>query len=318
MTVTPDDLKSSGTKYRLVTRSDFDGLVSAAILKELDLIEEIKFVHPKDMQDGVIEITGNDITTNLPYVEGVKVAFDHHESETIRVGEKINHIIDADAPSAARVVYDWFGGKDTIPRITDDLMIAVDKGDSADFNKDEVLNPQGWNLMNFLMDARTGLGRFREFNISNYQLMMELIDKCVEMPIADILQLPDVQERVDLYVDHEGKAKEQIERCATVHKNLVVLDLRDEETIWAANRFLIYAMYPDTNISIHVMWGLKKQNTVFAVGKSIFDRSSKTNVGELMLAHGGGGHQAAGTCQVPNDQAESVLQGLIERINLDG
>ena len=318
MTVTPDDLINSGVKYRLVTRSDFDGLVCAAILKELDLIEEIKFVHPKDMQDGVIEITGNDITTNLPYVEGVKVAFDHHESETIRVGEKINHIIDANAPSAARVVYDWLGGKAKLPRITDELMIAVDKGDSADFNKDEVLNPQGWNLMNFLMDARTGLGRFREFTISNYQLMMELIDKCVEMPIEDILQLPDVQERVDLYVDHEGKAKEQIERCATVHKNLVVLDLRDEDTIWAANRFLIYAMYPDTNISIHVMWGLKKQNTVFAVGKSIFDRSSKTNVGELMLAHGGGGHQAAGTCQVPNDQAESVLQGLIERINLDG
>jgi nanoRNase/pAp phosphatase (c-di-AMP/oligoRNAs hydrolase) len=206
MTVTPDDLINSGIKYRLVTRSDFDGLVCAAILKELDLIEEIKFVHPKDMQDGVIEITSNDITTNLPYVEGVKVAFDHHESETIRVGEKINHIIDANAPSAARVVYDWLGGKDKVPRISDDLMIAVDKGDSADFNKDEVLNPQGWNLMNFLMDARTGLGRFREFTISNYQLMMELIDKCVEMPIEDILQLPDVQERVDLYVEHEGKA----------------------------------------------------------------------------------------------------------------
>ena len=197
-------------------------------------------------------------------------------------------------------------------------MVAVDKGDSADFNKDEVLNPQGWNLMNFLMDARTGLGRFREFTISNYQLMMELIDKCVEMPIEDILKLPDVEEHVSLYVEHEGKAKEQIERCSTVHKNLVVLDLREEETIWAANRFLIYAMYPEQNISIHVMWGLKKQNTVFAVGKSIFDRSSKTNVGELMLAHGGGGHQAAGTCQVPNDQSESVLQGLIERINVDG
>ena len=318
MTVSPDDLFNSGVKYRLVTRSDFDGLVCAAILKELNLIEEIKFVHPKDMQDGVIEITGNDITTNLPYVDGVKIAFDHHESETIRVGEQINHIIDPNAPSAARVVYDWFGGKEKMPRIGDDLMIAVDKGDSADFNKDEVLNPQGWNLMNFLMDARTGLGRFREFTISNYQLMMELIDKCVEMPIEDILKLPDVEERVSLYVEHENKAKEQIESCASVHKNVIVLDLRNEETIWAANRFLIYAMFPDTNISIHVMWGLKKQNTVFAVGKSIFDRSSKTNVGELMLSMGGGGHQAAGTCQVPNDQAEGVLQSLISRMNLDG
>ena len=318
MTVSPDDLYNAGIKFRLVTRSDFDGLVCAAILKELNLIEEIKFVHLKDMQDGVIEITSNDITTNLPYVDGVKTAFDHHESETIRVGEKINHIIDADAPSAARVVYDWFGGKDKMPRIGDDLMLAVDKGDSADFNKDEVLNPQGWNLMNFLIDARTGLGRFREFTISNYQLMMELIDKCVEMPIDDILKLPDVEERVGLYVEHEGKAKEQIERCCSTHKNLVIFDLRDEETIWAANRFLIYAMYPEQNISIHVMWGMKKQNTVFAVGKSIFDRSSRTNIGELMRSLGGGGHHAAGTCQVPNDQSEPVLQGLIERINGDG
>jgi nanoRNase/pAp phosphatase (c-di-AMP/oligoRNAs hydrolase) len=318
MAISPEELLKEGKKYRLVTRSDFDGLVCAAVLKELKLIDEIKFVHPKDMQDGVIEITSRDITTNLPYVDGVKIAFDHHASETIRVGKKDNHVIDANAPSAARVVYDWFGGKKSMPRVPNDLMLAVDKGDAAQFNKDEVLNPQGWDLMNFIMDARTGLGRFREFTISNYQLMMELIDKCVEMPIGDILMLPDVVERVDLYVEHEAKAKEQIKRCTTAHKNLVVLDLRDEETIWACNRFLIYALYPQSNISIHIMWGLKKQNTVFAIGKSIFDRSSKTNVGELCLKYGGGGHHAAGTCQVTNDLAEKTLQDLIEKINKDG
>ncbi len=318
MGVSAEDLLKEGKKFRLVTRSDFDGLVCAAILKELKLIDEIKFVHPKDMQDGVIEISSRDITTNLPYVEGVRAAFDHHLSETVRVGAKENHIINPKAPSAARVVYDYFGGKKKLPRIGDDLMLAVDKGDAAQFNKNEVLNPQGWDLMNFIMDARTGLGRFREFTISNYQLMMELIDKCVEIPIDEILMLPDVVERVDLYVEHEAKAKEQIKRCSKVHKNLVVLDLRDEETIWACNRFLIYALYPETNISIHVMWGLKKQNTVFAIGKSIFDRSSKTNVGELCLKYGGGGHMAAGTCQVPNDQAEKTLGDLINTINTDG
>src|SRR6266446_2151363 len=215
MVISPDALIEEGAKFRLVTRSDFDGLVCAAILKELKLIDEIKFVHPKDMQDGVIEITNRDITTNLPYVDGVKLAFDHHESETIRVGKKDNHIIDARAPSAARVVYDWLGGKERVPRISDGLMKAVDKGDAAQFNKDEVLDPQGWDLMNFIMDARTGLGRFREFTISNYQLMMELIDKCVEIPVEQILQLPDVVERLDLYFEQEGKAKEQIKRCAT-------------------------------------------------------------------------------------------------------
>lgn len=305
-------------KYRLVTRSDFDGLVCAALLKEMDLIDDILFVHPKDMQDGKVDITANDITTNLPYVAEAYLAFDHHLSETLRNEQAKNHIIDPEAPSAARVVFDYYGGAEKFPNISDDLMIAVDKGDAAQFNKQEILDPRGWDLMNFLMDARTGLGRFREFRISNYQLMMELIDKCREMPIDDILKLPDVQERVELYMEHQPKANEQITRCASVHGNLVVLNLQDEETIWATNRFIIYALFPQCNISIHRLWGLKQQNTVFAIGKSILDRSSKTNVGELCLQYGGGGHLAAGTCQVGNDEADSVLATLIEKINADG
>jgi len=306
------------SKYRLVTRSDFDGLVCGVLLKDLDIIEEIKFVHPKDMQDGKIEITSNDITTNLPYVEGVHIAFDHHLSETIRVGNRDNHIIDPEAPSAARVVYDYYGGKEKFTGISDDMMAAVDKGDAAQFNMDEVLEPGGWELLNFLMDARTGLGRFRDFRISNYSLMMDLIDHCKEMTIEDILAHPDVKERSDLYFEQEPLFKEQIRRCSKVYGNLVILDLREEETIFAGNRFMIYALFPDQNISIHVLWGLKKQNTVFATGKSIFNRTSKTNIGELMLEYDGGGHMNAGTCQVPNDRAEEVLNELIVKINKDG
>lgn len=305
-------------KYRLVTRSDFDGLVCAVLLKHLDLVDDIKFVHPKDMQDGKVEITDRDISTNLPYVPGVHLAFDHHLSETIRNGQQENHIIDPEAPSAARVVFDYYGGYDVFPQSWEDMMLAVDKGDSAQFSREEVLNPKGWELLNFLMDARTGLGRFREFRISNYQLMMELIDHCKDYTIEQIMELPDVKERVELYMEQSEKFEEQIKRCSTVHGNLVVLDLRNEETIWAGNRFMIYALFPQTNISIHVLWGLKQQNTVFATGKSIFDRSSRTNVGELMLKYGGGGHQAAGTCQVENDEAEAKLQELIAQINADG
>jgi nanoRNase/pAp phosphatase (c-di-AMP/oligoRNAs hydrolase) len=306
-------------KFRLVTRSDFDGLVCAVLLNELNLIDDIKFVHPKDMQDGKVDISNRDITTNLPYVAGAHLAFDHHLSETIRnTSERANHIIDANAPSAARVVYDYYGGKSAFPRISDAMMDAVDKSDSAQFSRDEILNPGGWVLLNYLMDARTGLGRFRDFRISNYALMMDLITYCRDHDIDDILTLSDVVERVDLYFEHAEKAKDQILRCATVHKNLVVLDLRNEETIWATNRFMIYALFPQTNISIHVMWGVQKQNTVFATGKSILDRGSKTNVGELMLEYGGGGHQAAGTCQVANDQAAATLQALITRINANG
>jgi len=306
------------TKYRLVTRSDFDGLVCAALLKELNLIDDILFVHPKDMQDGKIEITSRDITTNLPYVANAHLVFDHHLSETLRNAVHENHIIDPEAPSAARVVFDYYGGADKFPGVSEALMLAVDKGDAAQFNRNEILDPRGWDLMNFLMDARTGLGRFRDFRISNYQLMMELIDKCREMPIEGILQLPDVQERVDLYMDHQPKANEQIMRCATVHQNLVVLNLQDEDEIWATNRFIIYALFPQCNISIHRLWGLKQQNTVFAVGKSILDRSAQTNVGELCLRYNGGGHQAAGTCQVANDEAEAVLKVLIGTITADG
>lgn len=313
-------MSNTNKKYRLVTRSDFDGLVCAALLKDLDLIDDIKFVHPKDMQDGKIEITDQDITTNLPYVPGVYLAFDHHESETLRhVGAKPdNHIIHPEAPSAARVVFDYYGGGSKFPHISDEMMDAVDKGDSAQFNRSEILNPTGWVLMNFLMDARTGLGRFRNFRISNYQLMMQLIDQCRRMTIEEILQEPDVKERVDVYFEHEEKFKEQIKRCAKVHNNLVVLDLREEETIWAGNRFMIYALYESTNISIHAIWGFKKQNTVFAIGKSILDRSSNTNIGKLALKYGGGGHANAGTCQIDNDKSEATLQELIEKINADG
>jgi nanoRNase/pAp phosphatase (c-di-AMP/oligoRNAs hydrolase) len=312
-------MSTPSSKFRLVTRSDFDGLVCAVLLKELDLIDEITFVHPKDMQDGKVPITGRDITTNLPYVAAAHLAFDHHESETLRnTGERPNHIISATAPSAARVVYDHYGGRAAFPRVSEDMMAAVDKADSAQFTRDEILNPAGWVLLNYLMDSRTGLGRFRNFRISNYALMMDLIDRCRDLSIDEILALPDVQERVEIYREHADKAREQIQRCATVHRNLVVLDLRQEETIWATNRFMIYALFPQTNISIHVMWGVQKQNTVFATGKSILDRGSRTNVGELMLAYGGGGHQAAGTCQVDNDRAAAVLQELITRINHDG
>jgi len=305
----------SDEKFRLVTRSDFDGLACAVLLKELDMIDEIKFVHPKDMQDGTILISERDITTNLPYVPGCHLAFDHHLSETIRVGETPeNHIIDPKAPSAARVVYDHFGGATAFPRVSDDMMEAVDKSDSAQFSEDEILNPTGWVLLNYLMDSRTGLGRFREFRISNYQLMMQLIDYCRDHSIEEILALPDVKERVDLYNEHHDQHVEQIKRCATVNGPLVVLDLRGEEMIYAGNRFMVYALFPEQNISIHVLWGLNKLNTVFATGKSIIDRSSPVNVGELMLKYGGGGHEAAGTCQVENDDAARVLGELTEAI----
>jgi nanoRNase/pAp phosphatase (c-di-AMP/oligoRNAs hydrolase) len=306
-------------KCRLVTRSDFDGLVCAALLQELGMLDEIKFVHPKDVQDGLVELTDRDITTNLPYSPGVRLAFDHHESETLRVADSPeNHIIIADARSAARVVYDYFGGAERFPRVPEELMEAVDKADSAMFSLGEIKDPTGWILLNFLMDPRTGLGRFHDFRVSNYQLMMMLVDVCLQSTVEEILEMPDVAERVALYEEHAKAAKAQLRECSKVHENAVVLDLREAELIHPTNRFMIYALHPQCNLSIHVLWGLKQQNTVFAMGKSITNRSSRTDVGALMLAYGGGGHEAAGTCQVANGDAEFVLGELLERVTADG
>lgn len=302
--------------YRLITRSDMDGLVCAVLLKELGMLGEITFAHPKDMQDGKVAVTENDIITNLPYVPGCGLCFDHHASEATRNSGKAtpNYVLMPHAKSAARVVYDYYGGAERFPRIGNDMMEAVDKADSAGFSMDDVLEPKGWELLSFLMDARTGLGRFHEFRVSNYQLMMKLIDCCRDLSIAEILALPDVKERVDLFFAQHALFRAQIARVADVRDNLVVLDLRNEDVIHAGNRFVVYAMYPQCDISLHVMWGREKQNTVYTVGKSIFDRGSPVDVGALMLAHGGGGHHAAGTCQGANETAEAMKAELIGQI----
>ena len=281
-------------KKRLVTRSDFDGLVCAMLLKELDLIEEIKFVHPKDVQDGKIDISENDITTNLPFDPRVGLAFDHHESELIR--NKVDayegrYIIDGNAKSAARVVYDYYGGAKVFTRVSD------------------------WVLMNFLMDARTGLGRFHNFRISNYNLMMELIDYCVDHSIKDVLELPDVKERTEMYFEQQELFKAQLKEITKIHDKVAVIDLRDQEVIYTGNRFMVYAMYPEVEISVHVAWGFKKQNTAVMIGKSIVNRNSNFDIGALCLSYGGGGHKNAGTCQLDNDTVDAELPIIIDKLN---
>ena len=303
-------------RFRLVTRSDFDGLVCAVLLRHLGLLEEITFVHPKDMQDGKVQVSARDISTNLPYRPEVHLCFDHHLSETLRTPTRApNHIIDASAPSAARVVWRHYGGHEVFPRAWDEMMVAVDKADSAQYSIEEVLEPDSWVMLNFLMDARSGLGRFRDFRISNYQLMMDLIGYCTSKSIDEILALPDVAERIEMYQAHDELYRLQARRCATVHDTLVCLDLRREHTVHVSNRFMIYAMFPQCSISMHVLNGHAARNTVFALGKSIINRNHPTNIGALMLEYGGGGHANAGTCQVDNARAEEIKHALIERVN---
>jgi nanoRNase/pAp phosphatase (c-di-AMP/oligoRNAs hydrolase) len=303
--------------YRLVTRSDFDGLVCAVLFRLLGLIDEIEFVHPKDVQDGILPITGRDILTNLPYAPAAHLVFDHHHSEMLRNSATVaNYVIDPDAPSAARVVFRHYGGEARFPEISPELMRAVDQADSADYALEDILRPKGWTLLNYLMDSRTGLGRFRDFRISNYQLMMQLIDDVLAHDsVEDILATPDVAERVQLFQQQTVLFTEQLHRVSSVHGDLVVVDLRNEDVIHAGNRFMIYALFPQCRVSTHVLWGKQRQNTVLACGKSILDRTSPVDLGALMLRYGGGGHLNAGTCQVPHEQAEEVLAEIANAVN---
>jgi nanoRNase/pAp phosphatase (c-di-AMP/oligoRNAs hydrolase) len=303
---------------RLITRSDFDGLVCAMLFKKLGMVDEMKFVHPKDVQDGLIEVTENDILANVPFVEGCGLWFDHHSSELERMGKPVPFKGETRiAPSAARVVYDYYGGRDTFGDI-DDIMAGVDKADSAQFSVEDILNPQGWDLLSFIMDARTGLGRFHDYRISNYQLMEQLVDHCMTMSAEEILELPDVAERVKRYREMDVLFREMLQKHTRVDGNVIITDLRDVNPIYAGNRFMVYALNPEANVSIWIVDGRNKQNCVFACGHSIVNRTSKTNIGKLMLKHGGGGHKGAGTCQVPYEQADEVLNDLVTTMKKDG
>lgn len=304
---------------RLLTRSDFDGLISAVLLKHVGMMDEWKFIHPKDVQDGFIQVSKTDILANVPYVPGVGFWFDHHSSEKDRL--KFNYTYDGASelkPSCARVIWDYFGGKETFPLEFGEMMEYVDRCDSGQLTSDEILLPEGWVLLSFIVDPRTGLGRYKDYRISNYSLMMEMVEWCSTLPVEEILAQPDVRQRVERYFEQDKLFRRQLARCTTVHKNLAVIDLLDETEIYTGNRFLIYSLYPQCNISMHVLWGRDKQNVVFTVGHSVLNRTSKTNVGRLMLEHGGGGHERVGTCQIATVRLEKIKKDLIERITADG
>ncbi|MBT3305891.1 MAG: exopolyphosphatase [Alphaproteobacteria bacterium] len=305
-------------KYRLITRADFDGVVCGTLFNELGMIDDIVFAEPNDMQQGRVPVSDKDISANLPYVEGIHQCFDHHRSELKRVGGKENLFIDPDAPSAARVIYSHFGGKDAFPNISDELMEAVDQADSAQYSVEDIMVPEKWTVLNFLVDPRTGLERVSGFSIAHNAFLYDLMTYCRHTPIEEILLLPDVQERVNAYMYQREFAELQLVRCSSVHGNLIVVDLRDEDPIYVSGRFLIYALNPDCNISLHLMPATVEGVTSIAIGKSILDRSSKTDVGALLLEYGGGGHEAAGGCKVENELADKVLAEMIQRINADG
>ncbi len=303
---------------RLITRSDFDGLACGALLLEAGIIDSWTFAHPKDIQDGLVPVTENDVLANVPFVEGCGLWFDHHSSEEERVKYKGKYKGESRiTPSCARIIYEYYGGKEKFPQF-DDLMAAVDKVDSGNLTRDEILNPQGWILVGFLMDPRTGLGRFRNFTISNYQLMEKLLVCCRTMTTAEILAMPDIQERIELYNEQTELFKKMVAEHTRVERDVIISDLRGVDPIYTGNRFLIYSLYPEQNISAWIVSGKGGKGCSVAVGYSILNRTSSVNVGSLMLKYGGGGHKAVGTCQFADeDIAEKLPKLLDELVNYD-
>ena len=302
---------------RLVTRSDFDGLVCATLLKHLDVIDDYLFAHPKDLQDGKVEVTKKDVLANVPYVEGCGLWFDHHTSETERLGDIQFEGKSKPLPSCARVIYEYYGA-DKFPKNFVTMLEAVDKVDSANLTAEEITDPTGWILLGYIMDPRTGLGRYRDYRISNYQLMLDMIEYCRSMSAEEIMEIEDVKERVEKYRKDEPKFIQMLKDNSTVYDNALILDLRNQDPIYCGNRFMVYTLFPDCNISVRIIWGFKKQNVVFTVGHSILNRTSKTDVGKLMLSFGGGGHKAVGTCQVSESEVSETMKRLIDSINADG
>ncbi|MDR3115464.1 MAG: exopolyphosphatase [Treponema sp.] len=295
---------------RLVTRSDFDGLACGALLKYLGLVDEWKFVHPKDIQDGLVEVNDRDILVNVPYIRGCKLWFDHHSSEYERLQGVYFEGVARIAPSCARVVYDYYGGYEKLGRF-EQMLYYVDKVDSGNLTPEEILNPRGWILLGFIMDPRTGLGRFRDFTISNYDLMKMLAQACVDKDIDEILALRDVKERIDRYFEQDKRFREMVGQQARIEDNVVVVDLRDVEPIYAGNRFILYTLFPQQNISLWIINGKNKANCVITVGYSIVKKDATVDVGKMLLAYGGGGHRNVGTCQVPYEDADRVIREVV-------
>jgi len=300
---------------RLLTRADFDGLACAVLLTDLGLMDNWLFVHPKDVQDGNYPGNTEDIVCNVPYIPGCGYWFDHHSSEQERLRFNFTFRGAAkDAKSAARVVWEYFGGREKFGAKFDEMLHFVDKVDSGDLSVAEIENPKGWIMLGFLMDPRTGLGRHKSYTISNYRLMEDLIQYCRTLPVDQILDQPDVKQRVNRYLELQDAFRAMVRENSTRHGNVIVFDIRHLDDIPPGNRFVMYTMHPEFNVSVQVMQGRQKANTVFSVGYSIVNRTCATDIGSLMLKYGGGGHRQVGTCQVPNEDGDRVLVEIVNAL----
>lgn len=297
---------------RLVTRGDLDGLTCAVFITTCERIDEIALVHPQDITDKKFAVRGEDILANLPYHPGCAKWFDHHllTESNARPPEVFEGRYGL-APSAARMAYEYYMPAQPDLKKYERLLAEVDRLDSAQLNIDDVLDPKDYILLGYTLDPRTGLGTFHDY-------FLELVDCLKTKPIAEIMALPEVQERVRRIREQDARFREITLKNSKVDGNVVLSDFREVSPTPVGNRFLVYTLYPLANISLRVHRAPSPENVAVAAGHSIFNRTSRTNVGELMSRYGGGGHRGAGTCLLPVGEADKKIAAMVAAMKKDG
>ncbi|MCU0285894.1 MAG: exopolyphosphatase [Acidobacteria bacterium] len=307
---------------RLITRSDFDGLVCGVLLVEAGIADAYEFVHPRDVVDGKVTVNANDVLANIPFVPGCGLWFDHHisEWERLKLSQEFNYKGKSElAPSCARVIYNYYGGQARFARFDESgLMDAVDRSDSGQLTIEDIVNPTDWMLLSFIMDPRTGLGRYKDYRVSNYHLMESMIEYCRTKNPGQILAEPDVRERVNRYFYYEKDFENMLKLNAVVDENVVIINLLNVSEILPGNRFKEFVLFPEQNVAVRIIWGHKKQNVVITCGANVITRTAKTHIGKMLLNYGGGGHPSVGSCQVPFDTWQHVKDEIVAQLKADG
>lgn len=288
---------------RLVTRGDLDGLVSAVLLTTMENIGSIELIHPQDITDSKFDIMPSDVMANLPYHPNCALWFDHHELTESNLKPPPNykgkHALE---PSVARVIYDYYSSGKL--KKYDFLVAETDRFDSADLSVVDIVNPKGVILLGFTIDPRTGLGRFKDY-------FLKLVDWLKELEVEDVLEQAEVADRVDIYKSNNLAFERVLKANSRADGNVIVTDFRDLDKIPIGNRFLVYSIFPQCNVSVRVQWGPKKEFVAVTIGRSIFNKTCHINAGHLCSDYGGGGHKGAGGCVLDPQVADRQLAGII-------
>ena len=294
---------------RLVTRGNMDGLTCAVLIDHAERLDEIVLIHPQDITDDKFEVKPGDILANLPYHPTCMKWFDHHSAT--RTYEKPPALFDGKyglAPSTARLVYDYYLHDNPGYKLYDDLVRETDRYDSAQLTLEDVTNPQEYVLLGFTLDPRTGLGRFHDY-------FMKLVETFREDTIDEVLALPELRERATRIAEERERFLDAMKEHSTLDGSVIVTDLRGVEDLPAGNRFLIYTLFPEANVSLRIAWGPNKEFVVLTVGHSIFNRTCPVHVGGLLAKYGGGGHKGAGATPLDRESADELIREVIQKLN---